>query len=70
MSLIQRILCPVDFSEASAKALAYAERLAQSLGAEVVLLHAFEVPEKLGLLGQDRPADAEVRPQLEAVQLS
>jgi universal stress protein A len=44
---IQRILCPVDFSEASAAALAYAERLTRSTGAELVLVHAFDIPASL-----------------------
>ena len=40
--LFHRILCPVDFSETSDKALQYAERLAGAAGAEVVVLHAFD----------------------------
>jgi nucleotide-binding universal stress UspA family protein len=58
MKQIKRILCPVDFSETSAKALDYAERLARSTGAELVLLHVFDVPEDLGMLGQQVPANA------------
>ena len=36
----RRILCPVDFSDYSAKALQVAGRVAQSFGAEVRVLHA------------------------------
>lgn len=36
----RRILCPVDFSDYSAKALQVAGRLAESFGAEVRVLHA------------------------------
>jgi universal stress protein A len=69
-TLIQRILCPIDFSHASGRAFAYAERLAQSTSAELVLLHAFDVPETLNLMGQEHPADPMVRDQLDAVPVS
>ncbi len=39
---IQRILCPVDFSETSQRALAYALGLAQAAGAELIVVHALE----------------------------
>ena len=42
MNDIQRILCPVDFSETSDLAFAAADRLAHRLGAELLLLHAFD----------------------------
>lgn len=38
------ILVPIDFSEASDKALDYAVDLAKRLDARVVLMHAFEIP--------------------------
>ena len=41
----KKVLCPVDFSEASAGALKYGLELAQSSGAECVLLHVAERPE-------------------------
>ena len=43
---LKRILCPVDFSEHSTKALEFAGRLAEALRAEVVVLHAehYEFP--------------------------
>jgi universal stress protein A len=56
----QRILCPVDFSETSGKALQYAERLAAASGAEVVVLHAFDP-------GQTRPLDPTLRDRLETL---
>lgn len=37
-----RILCPVDFSEASLRALEYAEALAQECSAELTLLHVMD----------------------------
>ena len=36
---VQRILCPVDFSDNSDHALRYASALAESFGAELTLLH-------------------------------
>lgn len=36
---VKRIVCPVDFSDASAKATTYAAELARQLGAELHLLH-------------------------------
>ena len=41
---VQRILCPVDFSEPSGHALDYAIDLAQALGAELHLMHAYQLP--------------------------
>lgn len=70
MQPLQRILCPVDFSETSERALAYADRLAQGLGAELIVAHAFDIPQEKGLLGQDRPADQQLRGQLDALRVS
>ncbi|MGH7137649.1 MAG: universal stress protein [Pirellulales bacterium] len=67
---IKRILCPIDFSHASGRAFAYAERLAQELSAELVLLHAFEAPETLNLMGQEHPANPTLREQFDAVPVS
>jgi len=67
MKRIERILCPVDFSETSTKALEYAERVARSTGAELVLLHVFDVYEDLGMLGQQVPADATLPDKLQAI---
>ena len=41
---IRRILCPVDFSPASERALDFAVDLAKSLGAEIDLLHVYQLP--------------------------
>jgi nucleotide-binding universal stress UspA family protein len=60
-----RILCPVDFSETSDKALQLAERLASASGAEVIVLHAFELPASYDYPGQTRPMDPALRQQLE-----
>jgi nucleotide-binding universal stress UspA family protein len=38
------ILVPVDFEDASLRALALGQELARSLGAEVVLLHVYALP--------------------------
>ncbi len=70
MNDIQRILCPVDFSETSNAAFAAADRLAHRLGAELVLLHAFEYPEQLTVAAQERPLDPSLRPKLEGIKSS
>lgn len=70
MQPIQRILCPVDFSSISAKALAYAERLASAMGAELILLHAFDVPATATYADVQNPADPTVRQLLEELTLS
>ena len=44
MDLPKTLLVPTDFGEASDRALAYAVGLAKKLGAEVVLLHSYEIP--------------------------
>lgn len=43
----KRILCPVDFSESSLSALAYALNLAEEADAHVTLLHVIEMPPEL-----------------------
>lgn len=42
--MAKKILCPVDFSKGSEQALAKAEELARALGAEVELMHAYQLP--------------------------
>lgn len=42
MIKLKKILVPIDFSKFSAKALRYAEELAEKFHAEIHLLHAFE----------------------------
>lgn len=44
MDLPKTLLVPTDFGEASDRALAYAVGLGQKLGAEVVVLHSYEIP--------------------------
>ena len=41
---IRRILCPIDFSESSLDALAYALSLAEEADARLTLLHVVELP--------------------------
>ena len=47
-SLYKTILCPLDFSDTSTRALAYALSLAQEADARLILLHVIE-----SLLGED-----------------
>jgi nucleotide-binding universal stress UspA family protein len=44
MPEIRRILCPVDFSEPSETALDYAIDLAKKFGADVQLVHVYQLP--------------------------
>ena len=44
MSEIRRILSPVDFSDTSEHALSYAIDLASRLGADVQLVHVYQIP--------------------------
>lgn len=44
MSLIKKILVPVDGSEHSKKALTYAKEIAEKFHSEVTILHVYEVP--------------------------
>lgn len=44
MPQFERILCPIDFSETSEHALRYAIDLASRLGADVRLVHAYQLP--------------------------
>ncbi|HEY0031026.1 MAG TPA: universal stress protein [Bacteroidia bacterium] len=44
MNMIQTILVPTDFSEASVNASEYAVKLAKEINAKVVLLHVYHVP--------------------------
>jgi universal stress protein A len=43
----RRILCPVDFSDASIRALYYTLSMAEQASAQVTLLHVIEVPPEL-----------------------
>lgn len=44
MTTISRILSPVDFSDTSDHAVEYAVELAKGLGAEIHLLHVYQLP--------------------------
>ena len=44
MKAIQKILCPTDFSKGSEKAIEFASELAAKFGAEIELLHVFQLP--------------------------
>jgi len=70
MQPISRILCPCDFSDRSAEMLAFAERLAASLGAEILLLHVFDTAVDYSPQGQKVPIDPAVKKQLDDVKLS
>ncbi len=67
MTVFQRVLCPVDFSETSAKALLFAERLVRETGTELILLHAFDAPASYDAAGQYEPARPEIRRQFEEI---
>src|SRR5688500_20349530 len=41
---LQKILVPIDFSEPSAKALAYSLAFARQFGTKLILLHVVEIP--------------------------
>ena len=63
----QRILCPIDFSEASQQALRYAEELASKSNAELVIAHAFSRPATWDAKGQTEPSDHSLRDRIHAV---
>lgn len=67
MAIFQRILCPVDFSDTSSKALQFAQRLARESGGELILFHAFGTPASYNKAGQTTPADPQVRARLEQI---
>jgi universal stress protein A len=61
------MLCPTDFSDAAQYAFDYADRLAQELGAEIVVAHAFDKPAELKITSQTKPSDPHEREQLDAI---
>jgi len=67
MQTIQRILCPTDFSITASKAMTYAEQLAIEADAELVLLHAFDIPATWTLSGQEHPRDPRLQEQMDAL---
>ena len=64
--LIQRILCAIDFSEPSQAAFRFADQLALEVGANLVLVHAFNKPEALTMAGQTHPSDPRLKERLDA----
>jgi nucleotide-binding universal stress UspA family protein len=64
---IRRILCAVDFSEASLRAIEYALTLAEESDSELTLLHVIDCPEDAGRPAQDGgdAASADVLARLE-----
>ena len=67
---IQRILVPVDFSQTSQRAMEYATRLAESTGATLILMHAFEVPDAWSAGGEPSEVDRELMERLRTLQPS
>ncbi len=63
----QRILCPVDFSESSTKAMLFAQKLCRDNNAELILVHAFSVPEAYDDAGQREPASPRIKQQLQDI---
>lgn len=64
MSVINKILCPTDFSDASYEAFSYAERVAQETGAEILLLHVFDVSDYYSSGGKPPSIDPEIERRL------
>ena len=65
MPSITRILCPTDFSPSSQVAFEYAQDFAAFVGAELVVLHAFDQPASYDKKGQQQPADPSITKRLE-----
>ena len=61
--MFTRILCPIDFSEPSMEAFAYAEKLALAADATLVVCHAFDRPATWELGDQTEPADESIKQQ-------
>lgn len=70
MQPISKILCPYDFSDRSREVLDFAERLAKSMSAEVVLLHVFDTAVDYSPKGQTVPIDPSVQERFESIRLS
>ncbi len=67
MPAIDRILCPIDFSEPSLLAFDYAVDFAVGLGAELVLVHAFDNPASYDREGQWKPSDPSLVKKLDEI---
>ncbi len=66
MRKIQRILCPVDFSEPSEEAFRYADDFAHWIQAELIVLHAFSQPATHDPNGQWTPSEPGILEKLHA----
>lgn len=62
--MITRILCPIDFSNASMDAFEYAEEMALATQATLVLCHAFDRPATYELGDQTEPADESIKQKM------
>ncbi len=58
---VRRILVPLDFSESSYKALAYASALAKQFGARITLLHVVQMSYMVGEYGAIELPELEVQ---------
>ena len=67
-TMIARILCPTDFSETAQYAYEYTLDFAAQIGAEIVLAHAFDVPETYDMQGQTHPANHELEQRLASLE--
>lgn len=67
---IRSILFPTDFSPASEYAFEYAERLALSTGASLLVLHVFGVPDTWGTGGMPERVDEEIKKRLTGIKPS
>ena len=64
---IRSILFPTDFSPASSAAFGYAERLAASTGAGLLVLHVFGIPDFWGTGGKPNEVDEETKRKLKEI---
>lgn len=66
-----KILCALDFYEASKRALQVASELAKSLGADLELLHVYDIPPLLNVTGSTAVTVADyLEPVMHAAQLA
>lgn len=61
----KRVLCPVDFSDSSTRALNFAQQLCLDSQAELLLVHAFGMPASYDAPGQREPANPAIKEQLQ-----
>lgn len=59
MRILEKILCPVDFSESSTRALQWSEYLAKKFGSEVIVLHVTQYYPSLEFMNVDYDAYTE-----------